>query len=171
MTLPLLLPSIIAAGLLVFLLLYQLWRGVDSGRHRLCDAGGGYLPPSGKPLQPARGRLAQSDTDGLDLCGDGFDTRLQARGQCRPRSLLPMMRLLVQAGAAGWSGATGSAARHWVVVVAAFDPGLASFTLGEGEWTWRYYTELTVNRRQLFLSRRRLWRCAIRCSLPWRRCS
>lgn len=149
-TLPLLLPSIIAAGLLVFLFCFTSFGVV------LILGGIGFATLEVEIYRQAVNlfnlpvaALLSLIQMALTFVVMAFYTRLQAR--------VSVALDLFPANAAATR--PGRRWQRWVVQLALLlGIGLLllplltlawrSFTLGEGEWTWRYYTELTVNRRQ-----------------------
>lgn len=149
-TLPLLLPSIIAAGLLVFLFCFTSFGVV------LILGGIGFATLEVEIYRQAVNLFNLPVAALLSLVQMvltfvvmAFYTRLQARMSVA-LDLFPANDVATRPGQR-W--------QRWVVQLALLlGIGLLllplltlawrSFTLGEGDWTWRYYTELTVNRRQ-----------------------
>lgn len=149
-TLPLLLPSMIAAGLLVFLFCFTSFGVV------LILGGIGFATLEVEIYRQAVNlfnlpvaALLSLVQMGLTFVVMAFYTRLQARLSVILDSF-PAGQPAIQAGPR-WRRWVA----QWVLIVSIgllllplLTLAWRSFTLGQEGWTWRYYQELTINRRQ-----------------------
>ena len=149
-TLPLLLPSIIAAGLLVFLFCFTSFGVV------LILGGIGFATLEVEIYRQAVNLFNLPIAAFLSLLQMAltfivmaFYTRLQARVSVA-LELFPSNQAATRPGRRWqrWAMQLALLFSIFLLLLPLLTLAWRSFTLGEGDWTWRYYAELTVNRRQ-----------------------
>lgn len=148
-TLPLLLPSIIAAGLLVFLFCFTSFGVV------LILGGIGFATLEVEIYRQAVNLFNLPIAAFLSLLQMAltfivmaFYTRLQARVSVA-LDLFPGNQA-IRPGRRWqrWAIQLALLLSIFLLLLPLLTLAWRSVTLGEGDWTWRYYTELTINRRQ-----------------------